>query len=132
MSSAENEFTCRLCAEVYSKKLLIESNNEKYINLNPFEKIYQYFNLDVSNNDILPKDICCNCFKKVFETNEFYKQIQKAQEILQDKFEVKLEECDIKSEDDNFHSLDTNQCTVLCKIRKYFSIHVYNFFLFIS
>ncbi|XP_044730836.1 uncharacterized protein LOC123293905 [Chrysoperla carnea] len=67
--------------------------------INVVEKIYQYFQINISENDILPKDVCRSCYQKVFDTCEFHQQIKNAQNILQAKLVIKCEEVDVKSED---------------------------------
>lgn len=106
---------CRLCAEIYPKNTLIKMNSEEFINLSLAEKIYQYFVVNISENDTLPKDICSHCFKKVLDTYEFHQCIRRAQNTLQKKVEIKNEQIikqdDIKSEDDSTSydfMLDTN------------------------
>ncbi|XP_044728186.1 zinc finger protein 479-like isoform X2 [Chrysoperla carnea] len=79
---------CRLCAEMHPIDTLIKMHSEKFTNLSLAEKIYQYFIVTINENDILPKDICNCCCKRVLETYEFHKQIQKAQETLQIKVEM--------------------------------------------
>lgn len=96
MSSPEDALLCRLCAESFAKDI---SNNINE-SINVVEKIYQYFQINISENDILPRDVCRNCSQRVFDTCEFHQQIKNAQNILQAKFIIKCEEVDVKSEED--------------------------------
>lgn len=107
---SKNFSLCRLCAKKYCQSTLIKMNSDEFVKYNLAEKIHQYFIINITEDDILPKDICNCCCKKVLETYEFHQQIEKAQEYLEDtimfptKIEIKEETTDTHS--DNQDSYD--------------------------
>lgn len=82
--SIETKFLCRLCAELYPKKIIINSYSKEYTNFNIADKVYQYFIININENDDskMSKDVCKQCYKKVVDIYEFHQQIIQSQEKL--------------------------------------------------
>lgn len=73
---------CRLCAIQQPENVLISIADEKSISLNLVYKIVYCYNVQITTDDILPKQVCFNCCDQVLSAFAFREVVEKAQEVL--------------------------------------------------
>lgn len=73
---------CRLCAIEQPENDLISIADEKSITLNLVYKIVYCYNVQITTDDILPKQVCFNCCDQVLNAFAFREVVEKAQEVL--------------------------------------------------
>ncbi|KAG5683739.1 hypothetical protein PVAND_013004 [Polypedilum vanderplanki] len=88
---------CRICVKEKAPLVSILENNP----LNLQEKLLKLLKIKVSEESLLPKQLCLECLSKLNQFNEFYVQTHENQVILQvifgEKFETINEYKDIKT-----------------------------------
>lgn len=84
MANLQESFdsSCRLCAEVHDVTIVIFSPEGEAMHMQ--NKLNRYLQVEVSESDKLPKNICIPCCTKLQLVCEFIDTIHKAQDILLD------------------------------------------------
>lgn len=76
----EGNLVCRLC--LYNNEDIVSIFGESQREAKLHEKLLQYLNLDVKEDDTLPKLICMKCFQTVENFHLFYQEVAQNQTVF--------------------------------------------------
>ncbi|XP_055624000.1 transcription factor grauzone-like [Toxorhynchites rutilus septentrionalis] len=76
----ENNMICRLC--LYNNEDILSIFGDRLREAKIHEKLQQYLNLDIKEDDPLPKIICLKCFETVENFHVFYQEVAQNQTVF--------------------------------------------------
>nr|XP_029712928.1 transcription factor grauzone-like [Aedes albopictus] len=76
----EGNLICRLC--LYNNEEIVSIFDDRQREAKLQEKLLQYLNLDVKEDDTLPKLICMKCFQTVESFHVFYQEVAQNQAVF--------------------------------------------------